>query len=84
MTTLVLAATASLMATTAALAQVETRSLSFANGGVTLSGTLFLPEGHDGSALPTVVVTGAWTSVQEQMPRVYAERMVERGFAAVT
>ncbi|MEM9911856.1 MAG: alpha/beta hydrolase, partial [Pseudomonadota bacterium] len=42
------------------------------------------PEGHDGSALPTVVVTGAWTSVQEQMPRVYAERMVERGFAAVT
>ena len=35
-------------------------------------------------ALPTVVVTGAWTSVEEQMPSVYAREMVERGFAAFT
>ena len=49
-----------------------------------LSGTLYLPEGHDGSALPTVVVTRAWTSVEEQMPSVYARDMVERGFAAFT
>lgn len=34
--------------------------------------------------MPTVVVTGAWTSVEEQMPRLYAEKMVERGFAAFT
>lgn len=73
-----------LMASTAAIAQVETRSVTFTNEGVTLAGTLYLPEGHDGSALPTVVVTGAWTSVEEQMPSVYAEEMVERGFAAFT
>lgn len=73
-----------LMASTAALAQVETRTVTFQNEGATLSGTLYLPEGHDGTALPTVVVTGAWTSVEEQMPRVYAEAMVERGFAAFT
>ncbi len=73
-----------LMASTAAFAQVETRTMTFENEGATLSGTLYLPEGHDGSKLPAVVVTGAWTSVEEQMPAVYAEQMVERGFAAFT
>ena len=73
-----------LMASTAAMAQVETRAVTFENEGATLSGTLYLPEGYDGQKLPAVVVTGAWTSVQEQMPRVYAEEMVERGFAAFT
>ncbi len=75
---------ATLMASTAALAQVETRTVTFENEGATLAGTLYLPEGHDGAPLPAVVVTGAWTSVEEQMPRVYAEQMVERGFAAFT
>ncbi|MCF6444291.1 alpha/beta hydrolase [Nereida sp. MMG025] len=75
---------AALMASTAAIAQVEIRSFTFENEGATLAGTLYLPEGHDGSALPTVVVTGAWTSVEEQMPSLYAEQTVERGFAAVT
>lgn len=73
-----------LMASTAAIAQVETRSVTFDNAGATLAGTLYLPEGHDGSALPMVVVTGAWTSVEEQMPSVYANEMAERGFAAFT
>ena len=84
MKTLSLTTAAMLMASTAAFAQVETRTVTFENEGATLSGTLYLPEGHDGSALPTVVVTGAWTSVEEQMPSVYAEQMVERGFAAFT
>ncbi|MBO9450678.1 alpha/beta hydrolase [Tropicibacter sp. R16_0] len=84
MTKLGLTTAAALMASTAAFAQVETRSVTFENEGATLSGTLYLPEGHDGSALPTVVVTGAWTSVEEQMPSVYAREMVERGFAAFT
>ncbi len=75
---------AALMASTAAIAQVETRSVTFTNEGATLAGTLYLPEGHDGTTLPTVVVTGAWTSVEEQMPSVYAHQMVERGFAAFT
>ncbi len=73
-----------LMSSASAFAQVETRTVTFENEGATLSGTLYLPEGHDGSGLPTVVVTGAWTSVEEQMPSVYAKEMVERGFAAFT
>ena len=83
MKTAALSTAAALMASTA-LADVETRTFSFENEGTTLSGTLYLPEGHDGSALPTVVVTGAWTTVEQQMPATYAREMVERGFAAVT
>ncbi|MEM8793734.1 MAG: alpha/beta hydrolase [Pseudomonadota bacterium] len=78
------AAAAALLTSTAAIAQVETRTMTFENEGAMLSGTLYLPEGHDGSALPAVVVTGAWTSVEEQMPSIYAAEMVERGFAAFT
>lgn len=78
-----LSASAILMASTA-MADIETRTVTFENEGSTLSGTLYLPEGHDGSPLPTVVVTGAWTSVQEQMPANYAREMAERGFAAFT
>ena len=50
----------------------------------TVSGTLYLPERYDGEQLPAVVVTGVWKSVQEQMPRVYAEEMFGRGIAAFT
>ncbi|MCY6381604.1 alpha/beta hydrolase [Hoeflea prorocentri] len=86
MKTLVLAALATgLMATSALSSDIETRKVSFENEGVTLSGTLYLPsERQSGDKLPVVVVTGAWTSVQEQMPETYARKMVERGFAAFT
>ncbi|WP_419909897.1 alpha/beta hydrolase [Hoeflea sp.] len=79
------AVTSALMAGTALAADVQTRTVSFENEGSTLSGTLYLPAGHEaGDKLPVVVVTGAWTSVQEQMPANYAREMVERGFAAFT
>jgi fermentation-respiration switch protein FrsA (DUF1100 family) len=69
----------------AAPAGVETRSIQFMNGDTALSGTLYLPGGvGEGAALPVVIVTGAWTSVQEQMPRTYALAMAERGLAAFT
>ncbi|WP_171207897.1 MULTISPECIES: alpha/beta hydrolase [unclassified Ruegeria] len=84
MNTLALNTAAALMASTAAVAQVETRTVTFENKGATLSGTLYLPEERGSEPLPTVVVTGAWTSVQEQMPANYAREMAERGFAAFT
>ena len=67
-----------------ALADPTIRTVTFENEGAALSGTLYLPPAAPGEPLPVVVVTGAWTSVQEQMPRVYAREMVERGFAAFT
>ncbi len=84
MKTLALNTAAALMASTAAVAQVETRIVTFENEGATLSGTLYLPEERGDAPLPTVVVTGAWTSVQEQMPANYAREMAEHGFAAFT
>lgn len=74
-----------LMATTSLAADFQTRAVTFENEGATLAGTLYLPTDHaPGSKLPMVVVTGAWTSVQQQMPAEYAKEMVARGFAAFT
>ncbi|MEM8623738.1 MAG: alpha/beta hydrolase [Pseudomonadota bacterium] len=75
--------TAALMGSTA-FAEIATRSVSFENEGATLMGTLYLPDGFDGTPTDAVVVTGAWTSVEEQMPRTYARKMAERGFIAFT
>ena len=47
-----------------------------------LAANLYLPKGITNP--PVVVVTGAWTSVKEQMPAVYAKALAERGYAAVT
>jgi uncharacterized protein len=33
---------------------------------------------------PGVIVTGSWLTVKEQMPEVYATRLAERGYAALT
>ncbi len=76
-------AAAMLMGTTA-LADIATRTVSFDSGGATLTGTLYLPSGFDGTPRDAVVVTGAWTSVEEQMPRVYAREMAARGLIAFT
>lgn len=79
-------AAGTLMLTSAAFgAEPLTRALSFENEGSTLAGTLYLPADYRaGGSLPAVVVTGAWTSVQEQMPKNYAQEMAKRGFAAFT
>lgn len=80
----VVAVASFLIATSAAMADVKTHRMTFTNEGAKLSGTLYLPKNHSGKRLPIVVVTGAWTSVEEQMPSVYAREMVKRGFAAFT
>lgn len=63
---------------------VKPQNVNFENNGANMVGTLYLPKDHDGTALPTVIVTGAWTTVQQQMPATYAREMVARGFAAFT
>ncbi len=47
-----------------------------------LKGQLYLPEG-DSESLPTVVITGAWTTVKEQMATTYAKALNQKGYAAV-
>jgi hypothetical protein len=69
----------------AAIAEdIQTRRVSFENRGATLAGTLYLPRDYQpGERRPGVVVSGAWTSIKEQMSGLYAREMAERGFAAL-
>ena len=69
----------------AAIAEdIQTRRVSFENRGATLAGTLYLPPDYrPGERRPGVVVSGAWTSIKEQMSGLYAREMAERGFAAL-
>ncbi|TMQ62742.1 MAG: alpha/beta fold hydrolase [Candidatus Eisenbacteria bacterium] len=57
--------------------------VSFKSRGDELTGLLYRPREGD-SRLPAIVVTGSWTTVKEQMPAVYAERLAAAGYAALT
>ncbi|MGW9197590.1 alpha/beta hydrolase [Micromonospora chersina] len=57
--------------------------VTFDADGVTLAGLLYRPSGPIDSPLPAVVVAGSWTSVKEQMPGLYAERLAEHGFVTL-
>ncbi|HET9949930.1 MAG TPA: nuclear transport factor 2 family protein [Longimicrobiales bacterium] len=56
--------------------------ITFESGGETLVGHLHWPSARDPRA--TIVVTGSWTTVKEQMPAVYARRLTDAGLAALT
>ena len=61
------------------------KRVTFSSQGQTLVGDLYLPDDYsDGQKLPGVVVTGAWTTVKEQMAGTYAAAMANRGYAALT
>lgn len=71
------------LASKAEAAQVK--NVTFENNNQTLVGNLYLPDDYQaGTKLPGVVVTGAWTTVKEQMPATYAEEMADRGYAVLT
>ena len=58
--------------------------VTFKSSGQTLAGDLYLPDSfNEGDRLPGIVVTGAWTTVKEQMAGTYAAEMADRGFAAL-
>jgi uncharacterized protein len=60
------------------------RDVSFDRDGLTLLGNLFTPRDFDGnSRYPAVIVQGSFTSVKEQMPRVYAEHFADEGFVVL-
>ena len=60
------------------------KNVHFDSHGRTLAGDLYLPDSFDpGHPLPGVVVTGAWTTVKEQMAGTYARELADRGFAAL-
>lgn len=72
------------LAGAAAASEIRTERVTFRSGGETLVGMLYIPEGVDGrNQAPGVVVTGAWMTIKEQMPGLYARELAERGFVAL-
>ena len=62
----------------------QVKDVSFESNNQTLAGDLYLPDDYQqGDRLPGVVVTGAWTTVKEQMPATYAAEMADRGYAVL-
>ncbi len=60
------------------------KPVAFASQGQLLAGHLYLPDGYtESQKLPGVVVTGAWTTVKEQMAGTYAAEMADRGYVAL-
>ncbi|MCG8440207.1 MAG: hypothetical protein MI723_00210 [Caulobacterales bacterium] len=67
-----------------ATAAYAVERVSFVSDGSTLIGNLYIPAGAD-AASPSegVVVTGAWTTIKEQMPGLYAAELAEQGYVAL-
>lgn len=62
------------------MAKVEKQAIAFSSGTETLKGHLF----SAGTPGPGVVVAGSWTTVKEQMADLYAGKLAEAGFTALT
>ena len=78
--------TAALAASLAAVPAhaAQSQRVVFESNGERLVGDLYLPDDYQvGDKLPSMVVTGAWTTVKEQMPARYAAEMADRGYAAL-
>ncbi len=63
---------------------VESMPVVFTSDGVPLSGCFYRNESALGSKQPTVLVTGSWLTVQDQMPALYARRLAALGITAFT
>ncbi len=75
----------SLLAFTTDYSVAEMKKVTFESHGETMVGYLYLPDGDaEDQKFPGVVVTGAWTTVKEQMPGVYAGKLAEQGYVALT
>ena len=61
------------------------RKVQFISEGLVLKGNLHLPAGFsETKTYKGIVVTGSWTTVKEQMPDLYAVKLAEQGFVALT
>jgi cephalosporin-C deacetylase-like acetyl esterase len=63
---------------------IATRKVQFQSQGTLVVGNLYLPTTRSKGAQPAVVVVGPQSSVKEQVPAVYARKLAEQGFVALT
>lgn len=60
------------------------KQVNFESNKQTMVGHLYLPDNYqEGQRLPGVLITGAWTSVKEQMPATCARALADKGYAAL-
>jgi fermentation-respiration switch protein FrsA (DUF1100 family) len=64
--------------------QVEVRDTFVVSGGAPLAVRVHRRAGAGSERPPTVVVTGSWLTVKEQMADLYASRLAAQGLTAVT
>ncbi|MCF2859188.1 alpha/beta fold hydrolase [Pseudoalteromonas sp. SMS1] len=78
---------ASQMSQTKQIQSENTRAIKrieFFSEGEKVAGNLYLPKDYDTSKqYPTVIVSGSWTTVKEQMAGLYADKLAEQGFIAL-
>lgn len=59
-------------------------TITFANGPITMAGSLYLPENFDASgSYPTIVTVHPGGGVKEQASGLYASKLAEQGFVAL-
>lgn len=64
--------------------QAGINRVTFQSEGTEIVGDLYLPASYQpGDKLATVIVSGSWTAVKEQMAGGYAQKLAEQGFAAL-
>ncbi|MET8210444.1 dienelactone hydrolase family protein [Streptomyces sp. NPDC005373] len=56
---------------------------NFTSNGLRIAGLLFTPEGHAGERLPAIVVSHPGGGVKEQTASIYAQRLADKGYAAL-
>jgi fermentation-respiration switch protein FrsA (DUF1100 family) len=60
------------------------KKINFTSEGLTLVGNLYYPANYEaGKQYPTIVCSGSWTTVKEQMAGLYAERFAQNGFISL-
>ena len=61
--------------------EVTMRTIHFKSEGLNLAGNLYYPANYEeGKQYPTLICSGSWTTVKEQMAGLYAKRFAENGF----
>lgn len=63
--------------------KMKTEEVGFSVAGSDVVGTLYLPASPEKTPYHAVIVTGAWTTIKEQMPATYARKLAEHGYAAL-
>jgi uncharacterized protein len=63
---------------------IAIRKVEFQSQGTLVVGNIYLPASRSIGTQPAVVVVGPQSSVKEQVPAVYARKLAEQGFVALT